>query len=104
MPSRRVSIDSGEWDVKDRLTIKFMLKENCWGRIGTAGSAPNGADRLCCKESCSVALHKKALVDGDLNRWYIKAGARSMVGYFSKPSLPSVENGGPISKTFEARM
>jgi hypothetical protein len=49
-------------------------------------------------------LHKKALVDDDPNRWYIQAGVRSTEGYFSKPSLPSVENGGPITKTFEARM
>jgi hypothetical protein len=72
-PRTRVYIASGEWDAKDRLIIKFMLKENCWGRIGTAGSAPDGADRFCGKYICSVAIHKKALVDGDSNRWYIQA-------------------------------
>jgi hypothetical protein len=77
-PRTRVNIASGEWDAKDRLTIKFMRKENCRGRIGTAGSAPEGADRFCGKESCLVALHKKALVDGEPNRWYIQAGARSV--------------------------
>jgi hypothetical protein len=100
----RVYIASGESDAKDRLTIKFMLKENCWERIGITGSAPDGADRFCGKESCSVALHKKAIANGEPNRWYIQAGARSTASYFSKPSLPSVENGGPIPKTFEARM
>jgi hypothetical protein len=103
-PRTRVYIASGEWDAKDRLIIKFMLKENCWGRIGTVGSAPDGADHFCGIESCSLALHKKALVDGEPNRWYIQAGARSTSGFFSKSSLPSVENGGPIPKTFEARM
>jgi hypothetical protein len=103
-PRTRVSIASAEWDAKDRLIIKFMLKENCWGRIGTAGSAPGGADRFCGKDSCSVAIHKKALVDGEPNQWYIQAGVRSTSGFFCKPSLPSVENGGPIPKTFEARM
>jgi hypothetical protein len=73
-PRTRVYIASGEWDAKDRLIIKFMLKENCWGRIGTAGSAPDGAHHLCGKEICSVAIHKKALVDGEPNRWYIQAG------------------------------
>jgi hypothetical protein len=103
-PRTRVYIASGEWDAKDRLIIKFMLKENCRGRIGTSGSAPDGADRFCGKESCSVVIHKKALVDDEPNRWYIQAGVRSTSGFFSKPILPSVENGGPIPKTFEARM
>jgi hypothetical protein len=90
-PKTRLYIASGDWDVKYRLTIKFMLKSNCWGRIGESGSAPDGAYRFCGKESCSVALHNKALFDGDPNRWYIQAGSRSTAGYFSKPSLPSVE-------------
>ena len=50
-PTTRVHIASGEWDVEDRLIIKLTIKENFWGRIGTPGSDPDGADSFCGKES-----------------------------------------------------
>ena len=62
-PRTRRYITSGEWDSKDKLIIKFMMKENFWGRIGTAGGASDGADSFCGNYSCSVAFHKKSLVD-----------------------------------------
>ena len=43
-PRTRRYITFGEWDSKDNLIIKFMMKENFWGRIGTAGGASDGAD------------------------------------------------------------
>ena len=56
------------------------------------------------KESCSVALHKKALVYGVPNRWYIKYGTQSTSNYFYRSSLPSFENGDPIPYNFQAQM
>ena len=46
-PRTRRYITSGEWDSKDKLIIKFMMKENFWGRIGKAGGASDGADSFC---------------------------------------------------------
>ena len=47
IPRTRGYITSGEWDSKDKLIIKFMMKENFWGIIGTAGGASDGADSFC---------------------------------------------------------
>ena len=49
-------------------------------------------------------MHKKSLVHGNPNQWYIQYGTQSEAGYFSRPSLPIVENGDPIPNNFEARM
>ena len=38
------------------------------------------------------------------NRLYIQAGDRSTFGYFSRHSLPSFENSGPIPYNFQSRM
>ena len=81
-----------------------MMKENFWGRIGTYSGVSDGDYHCCDKESLPVALHKKSLVAGEPNRWYIQAGNRSTDSYFSRPSLPSVENGGPIPKNYKAQM
>ena len=40
---------SEEWDNKDKLSIKFILDENCWDRIGVTSAGPGGADRFCGK-------------------------------------------------------
>ena len=103
-PSMRVYIASVEWDAKYGLVIKFMMKESFRWIIWTAGSALDGDGYFCFKDGCSVALHKKSLVAGEPNRWYIQAGNRSTDSYFSRPSLPSVENGGPIPKNYKAQM
>ena len=59
IPRTRGYITSGEWDSKGKLIIKFMVKENCWGRIRTYSGASDGDDRFCGKYSFSVALHNK---------------------------------------------
>ena len=53
-----------------------MMKENLWEGIGTASGVSDVDDRLFVKESWSVALYKKALVDGGTNQWYILAGTQ----------------------------
>ena len=42
-------INSGEWDSKYKLILKFIMKENLWGRIGTAGGKSDGSDSFCGK-------------------------------------------------------
>ena len=103
-PSIRRYINSGEWDSKDKLTIKFMMKDNCWGTILTTGGSSDGSDSFYGKESCSVDFHKKSFVDGVLNRWYIQDVTISTSGYLSRPSMPSFENVGPIPYHFQDRM
>ena len=73
-----------------------MMKENFWGRIGTYSGVSDGDYHCCDKESLPVALHKKSLIYGLPNQWYIQSGTGSTSVYFSRTSLLSFENGGPM--------
>jgi hypothetical protein len=53
---------SGEWDEKDKISIKFILDENCRGRIGETSAGPGGADPFCGKVICVTANHWKSQV------------------------------------------
>jgi hypothetical protein len=103
-PRAKEYIMSGEWDEKDKISIKFIIDENCRGRIGVTSAGPGGADRVCGKVQCVTATHRKSQVKVPSNRWFIQAGPRSDAGLLSFPRLPSMELGGPVPKLFEARV
>jgi hypothetical protein len=95
---------SEEWDKKDKISIKFILDENCRGRIGVTSAGPGGAGRFFGKVKCVTATHRKSQVKITSNHWFIQAGPRSASGLLSFPVLPSMDLGGPVSKLFETRV
>jgi hypothetical protein len=95
---------SGEWDEKDKISIKFILDENFRGRIGVTSAGLGGADLCCGKVQCVTATLRKSQGKVPSNHWFIQAGPRSAAGLLSFPRLPSLELGGPVPKLFEARV
>jgi hypothetical protein len=100
-PRTKEYMMSGEWDEKDKIIIKFILDENCQGRIGVTSAGPGGADRFCGKVQCVTATHRKSQVKVPSNHWFIQAGPLSAAGLLSFPRLPSMELCGPVPKLFE---
>jgi hypothetical protein len=103
-PRAKEYTTNGEWDEKEKTSIKFILDENFRGRIGVTSAGPGGADRVCGKVKCVTATHRKSQVKVPSNHWFIQAGPRSDAGLLSFPRPPSMELGGPVPKLFEARV
>jgi hypothetical protein len=103
-PRAKEYMTGGEWDEKDKVSIKFIIDENCRGQIGVTSAGPRGADRFCGKVQCVTATHRKSQVKVPSNHWFIQAGPRSAAVLLSFPRLPSMELGGPVPKLFEAHV
>jgi hypothetical protein len=82
----------------------LIVDDNCAGRIGTTAASPSGVDRFCGKLNCTIAAHKRSRVATKSQFWYIQVGPRSPSGLFASPSFPAASLGGPIPKSYEARV
>jgi hypothetical protein len=70
-PRAKEYMMSEEWDENDKMHIKFILDENCRGRIGVTSAGHGGADRFCGKVQCVTATHRKSQVKVPSNHWFI---------------------------------
>ena len=65
---------SEEWDEKDKISIKFILNENCRGWIGVTSAGPGSVDHFCGKLKCVTVTHHQSKVMVPSNCWFIQAG------------------------------
>jgi hypothetical protein len=83
-PEARVLIDSGEWDIREKVPMVACSKQTCKARVGA------DVERFCFTRNCdSIASHLKdkhklALEDG----WYVRIGSRDSQGAHVTPYLP----------------
>jgi hypothetical protein len=103
-PRTKAYIATGEWDAKERIGIRLIVDNNYAGWIGTTAASPSGVDRFCGKLKCTIAAHKHSRVAIKSQFWYIQAGPLSPSGLFASPNLPAASLGGPIPKSYEARV
>jgi hypothetical protein len=103
-PRTKAYIATGEWDAKERIGIRLIVDDNCAGRIGTTTASSSGVDRFSGKLNCTIAAYTRSRVAIKSQFWYIQAGPRSPSGLFASPSLPVASLGGPIPKSYEARV
>jgi hypothetical protein len=103
-PITKAYIATGEWDAKEHIGIRLSVDDNCAGRIGMTAASPSGGDRFCGKLNCTIAAHKPSRVAIKSQFSDIQAVPRSPSGLFASPSLPAASLGGPIPKSYEARV
>ena len=84
-PKAQALMDEGEWDVKEKVSMVAISRENCKGRVGTT-SPP----RFCYARNCvTIASHaaektKLTVEEG----WYVRVGGRESQGAHLSPWLP----------------
>jgi hypothetical protein len=97
-PRAQALIESGEWDSNQKLSLVFIERQSCNGKVG------NDDTRFCGKPPnyCQVATHIKNTV-GEIKRgWYISIGKTQ--GVLTSPFLPSSDEGGPIRGSAPGRL
>ena len=58
-------------DDKDKMSINFIIDENCRGRIGVTSAVTGGDDCFCVKFQCVTVTHRKSKGKSPSNHWFI---------------------------------
>ena len=102
-PKAKPFVESGEWDRDEAVTLRFVAKGACRGRVGQ--TKPGEPMRFCGQTGCQTSTHQKTRAPiASLGRWFIAGGKFSLKGLLVEPSLPPFTEGGPVVPSASKRL